>query len=382
MAILSRIFVFSVAVLTYVNAAKFLSVEKDVEIIPKSYVVAMKDGVNDLDFKSHTTWVANIHHDHLAKRGSSSAAGLKYIYNVDYVEPDRVVKAFVEPKPAALVTQSNAPSWGLGRVSHKRNGSRDYVYEDKAGEGITIYGVDTGIDATHPDFEGRVTWGTNVVDGRENDGHGHGTHTAGTFASKTYGIAKKAKIVAVKVLNSQGQGTLSGIVQGINWCVDHAKQNGITGKAAMNLSLGARGSTSLNSVATQAVEAGIFLSCASGNDNADARDYTPVSARGVCAISASSENDAKASFSNYGSIISVYAPGDRILSLRPGGSTQLMSGTSMAAPHVAGVAAVLMSVEQLQVSQVCDRIKQLGNAVVTNPGPGTTNKLLYNNSGQ
>lgn len=166
----------------------------------------------------------------------------------------------------AISTQRDAPSWGLGRISHRRAGSPDYVFDDSAGSGITIYGVDTGIDIKHPEFGGRATWGTNTVDNEDTDQNGHGTHTAGTFAGATYGIAKKANIIAVKVLNAQGTGSTSGVIQGIQWCTDHAGRNGLRGKAAMNLSLGIRGSTVFNRVAEAAQESSIFLAVAAGND--------------------------------------------------------------------------------------------------------------------
>lgn len=167
----------------------------------------------------------------------------------------------------AFVVQPNAPSWGLGRISHRQRGNPDFVYDETAGAGITIYGVDTGIDIKHPDFSGRAVWGINVVGGPDADGNGHGTHTAGTFAGTTFGIAKRATIVAVKVLNDRGGGANSGIIQGINWSVNHAFQTGALGRAVMNLSLGGDRSIAVNLASSSAVMAGVFLAVAAGNEN-------------------------------------------------------------------------------------------------------------------
>ena len=163
-----------------------------------------------------------------------------------------------------LETQKDAPSWGLGRISHQENGSSDYVYDSSAGEGISCYAVDTGVDVDHPDFGGRARWGSNLVDSDDTDGNGHGTHTAGTMAGKEMGIAKKAEIVAVKVLDAQGSGSTSDIVAGMDWAVQDAKD---PSKAVMNMSLGGLKTEVLNQAAAKVVEAGIFLAVAAGNDN-------------------------------------------------------------------------------------------------------------------
>ncbi|WEW62033.1 hypothetical protein PRK78_007533 [Emydomyces testavorans] len=276
------------AVLSAIDAASLLSVADRKDIIPDSYIVVLKESVSPRDFESHVTWASNIHNETLAKPGSSATSGLKYVYDingwhaysgsfnrdtldkilknddVDYVEQDSEVHL------NAWVTQRNAPSWGLGRISHRERGNRDFVYDDKAGQGITIYGVDSGIDIRHPDFGGRAVWGTNTVGGPNTDGNGHGTHTAGTFAGNAYGVAKKAKIVAVKVLNDRGSGSWSGIIQGINWSVSHARRNNALGKAVMNLSLGGNRMNAVNQAATNAQNAGIFLAVAAGNFNASA----------------------------------------------------------------------------------------------------------------
>lgn len=169
-------------------------------------------------------------------------------------------------KTSELTTQTDAPSWGLGRISHKSGGSKDYIYDESAGEDITIYGVDTGINVDDEEFEGRATWGTNEVDKKDKDENGHGTHTAGTMAGKTYGVAKKANLIAVKVLNAGGSGATSGVIAGINWCTSDAKSNDRLNKSVMNMSLGARNTRAFNQAATAAQEAGIFVAVAAGND--------------------------------------------------------------------------------------------------------------------
>ncbi|EEP78435.1 conserved hypothetical protein [Uncinocarpus reesii 1704] len=387
------------AALSVVDAAQLLGASSK-DIIPNSYIVVMKDSVSSTEFDSHVSGVTNLHHEHLSKRGSTNFGGLKHMYsingwqgysgsfsrdtineilkddNVDYVEHDRRAKIL------GWASQPNAPSWGLGRVSHRERGNSTLVYDEMAGEGITFYGVDTGIDITHPDFGGRGVLGTNVVGGAHLDGHGHGTHTAGTVAGNAYGIAKKASIVSVKVLNNRGSGSWSGIIAGLNWCVTHARENNVLGKAVMNLSIGGGRMTSVNQAATNAANAGIFLAVAAGNCNTDARNISPASAENVCTVAASTEFDRKASFSNYGATIEIYAPGNNIISTVPGNRSRAMSGTSMAAPHVAGVAAAIMASQNIAPSEVCAHLAGMAEGKITNPGRSTTNKLLYNGSGE
>lgn len=225
-----------------------------------------------------------------------------------------------------IIIQKNAPSWGLGRISSKKAGSKDFIYDQGAGEGITAYVVDTGIDVKHPDFGGRAIWGTNTVDSQDEDCGNHGTHVAGTIAGTKYGVAKKTKLVAVKVLGCGGQGSISGILMGINWAIKHAREHGGTRKSVMNLSLGSSYSPAFNAAVKAAVDAGFFVAVSAGNDNVssispvvppdsfkvsptnkalylqiDASKASPASEPIVCTIGASDSNDKIASFSNFGS---------------------------------------------------------------------------------
>ncbi|EEP79731.1 conserved hypothetical protein [Uncinocarpus reesii 1704] len=393
------------ALIACTDASKLLGFENKRNIIPNSYIVALKEDVPEHDFDAHMAWVSNVHSASVAAAGSASTSGVKFTFkingwkgysgsfddntlnellaneNVDYIEPDRLSRiASVESQ--ALVTQRNAPTWGLGRISHKQRGSRDYVYDDSAGEGVVVYSIDTGIDITHPDFEGRAFWGINTVDNIDRDGHGHGTHTSSTIAGKTYGVAKKAKIFAAKVYDSRGIGPDSATLKAIEWAIDHAQKNNHTGKAAMNLSLVTDSPRAVNAVCTRAVEAGIFVAVAAGNDNRAVTNESPASADKVCTAGATAESDSKASFSNYGRLVALYAPGQSIRAAVPGNRSGIKSGTSMAAPHVCGVGAALMSLENIRPQDVCNRLKALAHPSVRNPGPNTTNKLLYNNSGR
>nr|AJD23188.1 alkaline protease [Onygena corvina] len=401
MGFFRALFLLSNIALAFARPAKLIGFEDTKNVIPNSYIVVMKNAVTESEFQDHRVWAASIHGRSMNKRGRRSIQldGVQKSFDfqgfkgytgtfdestiqaitqnsaVDYVEVDRVVKT------TAITTQRNAPSWGLGRISHRQANSSDYVYDSSAGSGITIYGVDTGIDVNLPDFGGRATWGVNTIDDDDADSHGHGTHTAGTFAGNTYGVAKNANIIAVKVLNASGTGTISAVVQGIEWCVNHARDNNLKNKAAMNMSLGIRNSRVFNEAAEAAQNYGIFLAVAAGNDGTDAGQFSPASARGVCTVAATSVSNQVPTWSNYGSVVAVYAPGERIISVRPGGGTSTLSGTSMASPHVCGVGAYLMALEGLSPSRVCARIKQLAQQSVRNPGPNTTRGLLYNGSG-
>lgn len=176
------------------------------------------------------------------------------------------------------VTQKGAPSWGLGRISHRQPWLYDFVYEESAGAGVTVYALDSGVDINHPDFEGRAIWGANfILNAPDEDDHGHGTHTAATVAGKIYGVAIKANVVAVKVLNAWSFGPFSGIIAGMDWSIAHANQTNVLGKAVMNLSLGAPGSTALNEAATRVAEAGIFVAVAAGNSGVSGHLIFPFS---------------------------------------------------------------------------------------------------------
>ncbi|KAL1953731.1 hypothetical protein VTO42DRAFT_2330 [Malbranchea cinnamomea] len=401
MGVFSKLLYLSFAVTASVNAGEILSVANKDSVIPDTYIVVLKEGVSTQEFNAHKNWVNEIHRTNLTRRDLGFTGELKHSYdfgghglkgysgkfdataiqeiandpNVAYVEPDQEVKL------DALVTQSNAPSWGLGRISNRQAGIRDYHYDDSAGEGVIVYDVDTGIDISHPDFEGRAIWGSNHVDRVNQDQNGHGTHVAGTIGGRAYGVAKKATIVAVKVLDAQGSGTISGIIAGLDWSVNHARQNGVTRRAALNMSLGGGRSISFNQAAASAVQAGLFVAVAAGNEGQNAGNTSPASEPSVCTVGATSSNDAATSWSNYGSVVDVYAPGDAIVSTWPGGGSRSLSGTSMASPHVAGLGAYLIALEGISGGSVCDRIKELAQPVVQ-PGPGTTNRLIYNGSGR
>ncbi|OAL68916.1 serine protease [Trichophyton violaceum] len=387
---------FSLAALSVTNAAQILSVPKGAEVVPNGYIVVMKDDTSQQDFSSHRVWISSIHHN-MTRRGLDGA-GVKQTYDFDHLRgysgifDEDTIKdisndpkvAFVEPDAIisqhVVVQQRKAP-WGLSRLSNRRGG-RNYVFDSSAGSGVWAYVVDSGVDIRHSEFQDRAVWGSNLVDNKNSDGTGHGTHVAGTIAGKTYGIAKKAKVVAVKVLNSEGKGPTSGIIAGINWSIRHARKHGMLQKSVLNMSLGGTYSAGLNHATAQAIKAGMFVSVSAGNDNINSNGNSPASERSVCTIAASTENDGKASFSNWGPAVDLYAPGHNILSARPGGGSQTMSGTSMAAPHAAGVAAYLIAKEGIPGNRACLRLKQLSQPTIRNPGPDTTSRLLYNGSGR
>ena len=202
----------------------------------------------------------------------------------------------------AIVEQKDPPSWGLVRISHQENQGNSYIYDDTAGEGITVYGIDTGIDIKHPEFEDRASWGKNFADSDDHDGVGHGTHTSSTMVGKTVGVAKKARIIAIKVLRNDGKGQVSDVLAGIEWAAKDATDNGRTGKSVINLSLGGVKNKAYNDAVNSIADAGIFVAAAAGNDNKDAADYSPASAEKACTVAATDKYDKQAQFSNYGQV--------------------------------------------------------------------------------
>ncbi|KOU23831.1 peptidase S8 [Streptomyces sp. WM6372] len=259
---------------------------------------------------------------------------------VKSVEEDAAVQSVPMPSASGLRAPSN--SWGLDRIDQqtwdKVNGQGDGQFTTQGnGAGVTAYILDTGIDYNHTEFGGRATFGFDAIgDGRNGlDCQGHGTHVAGTVAGKTYGVARKANLVSVRVLGCDGKGTWSGIIAGMDWVAKNAKQ-----PAVLNGSLGGDKSTAVNDAATALSDAGVLPVIAAGNSAKDACFISPASAQRVVTVGASNKWDEETSFSNFGPCLTLYAPGEGIVSAKLGGGSEAQDGTSMAAPHVAGVAAL------------------------------------------
>lgn len=242
-----------------------------------------------------------------------------------------------------------------------------------------------GINSAHTAFGGRAIQGANFVDGESiADGNGHGTHCSGTTASSTYGVAKKATVIGVKVLDSAGSGYNSDILAGINWAINDAKTRAGVSRSVISMSLGGAYSSQSNSAVRSATSAGIFCAVAAGNDGADASNTSPASESTACTVGATDSNDNRASFSNYGSVLDIFAPGVQILSTWIGSTsaTNTISGTSMATPHIAGLAAYLIALEgPRSPAALCQRIQTLSNKnLIPNPN-GSVNYIAYNGNG-
>jgi subtilisin family serine protease len=285
------------------------------------------------------------------------------------VEQDRAVQL--------ADTQSSAP-WGLDRIDQRALPlASTYVYPSKAAN-VTAYILDTGVRLSHSDFGGRARSGYDFIDkdADASDCQGHGTHVAGTVAGATYGVAKQAQIVSVRVLGCDGSGSYSAIIAGVDWVTKNAVK-----PAVANMSLGGSGSSSLDTAVRNSIASGVTYAVAAGNEKKDACSVSPARAAEAITVGATDSSDARASYSNFGTCVDIFAPGSNILSSVKSGDTASgkMSGTSMATPHVAGVAALYLA-NNPALSPVQVRDKMVADSTagkVTNPGTGSPNRLLY-----
>jgi subtilisin family serine protease len=288
--------------------------------------------------------------------------------------------AYVEQNRRVTIdaTQSPTPSWGLDRIDqHTLPLDNSYTYPN-TGAGVTAYMIDTGVRITHTDFGGRAVWGTNTTgDGINTDCNGHGTHTAGNVGGTTYGVAKGVHVVAVKVLDCGGSGSFAGVIAGIDWVTaDHVG----TAPAVANMSLGGGFDQATNDAVTRSIADGVVYAISAGNSNANACNFSPASTPNAITVGATDITDTRASFSNKGRCLDIFAPGVNITSDWNGSDTDTntISGTSMAAPHVCGVAAILL-VEHpgFTPQQIRDTMVAIASAGVKKRGSNSPNKLLF-----
>jgi subtilisin family serine protease len=354
--------------------------------IPHHYVVVLKGALPD----KPTTRSERAVRREDAKVAASVNAKPRFLYDADIrgfaarlthsqvrrLRRDPRVKYVEQDARVHETTTQTGATWGLVRIN-ERALNLDGIYEySSTGQGVHVYIIDTGLQTNTRDFGDRASLGVNTVDRINADENGHGTHVAGTVGGTKYGVAKDVKLVGVKVLNKQGSGTTAGVIAGVNWVTEHH----VADKSVANMSLGGAKSEALNDAVKKMVDSGVFAAVAAGNDNKDACNVSPASTPVAFTTAASDNSDKKATFSNWGPCVDAYAPGVAITSDWIGSptATNTISGTSMAAPHVAGVAALYLadhaSTPAATTTWILDHATT--GAIINNPAK-TPNRLLY-----
>jgi len=368
-------------------------------------IVTLHPTTSEDKHASHLSFVKNMHAQDVSARHSANAVSVQSVQaDLGGVEHEykigTKVKGYtgkfseemllhIRSRPEVLRVEKDSmvyasdiekgAPWGLARISHRKSLSfgtfNKYEYEHLGGEGVTAYIVDTGININHVDFEGRAKWGKTIPKNDQDiDANGHGTHVAGTVGSKTYGVAKAASLVAVKVLGSNGSGTMGDVVGGVAWATEHATaqhmqaqaSNSTTYRGAVaNMSLGGGKSPSLDDAVDEATEQGLFFAVAAGNDNRDACTFSPAAAAGPITVGATAISDKRAYFSNHGKCVDVFAPGLGIMSTWNTGnrSTNSISGTSMASPHICGLGAYFLGLYPHSFTPTAEDYVLAGEAV-------------------
>ncbi len=345
------------------------------------YIVVFKSSVRDA-----ATETANVmrgaggqlHHTYsnsikgfAATLSDAALQGMRNNPNVDYIEADQTVSL-------NQATLQSPATWGLDRIDQTAKAPNNTYYYYYTGAGVNAFIIDTGILAAHNEFTGRLKPGYNVIaDGNgTNDCNGHGTHVAGTVGGTTWGVAKGVSLIPVRVLDCAGSGSYSGVMAGIDWVAGSTLRPSVA-----NMSLGGGKSLALNAAVAGAVSKGVTMVVAAGNSNADACRYSPASEPSAITVAATTSSDAKPSWSNYGKCVDIFAPGSSITSAGIAGDTAeaTYSGTSMAAPHVAGVAALALQANSAATPAAVTTFL-INNATLnklTSIGRGSPNRLVF-----
>ncbi|TFK21512.1 subtilisin-like protein [Coprinopsis marcescibilis] len=354
---------------------------------PGRYIVTLKDGASGSRISSSLSSVRksgvvevwdNVFNGFAADLSESDLKALKDSPDVLDIEEDGVVHAF------SPVTQTNAP-WGLARISsntpltgNPATSTFRFTYDSTAGAGVDIYIFGTGVRTTHVEFGGRARFGAVFSGTVAADGHGHGTHCAGIAAGTNVGVAKRANVVAVKVLSDSGSSSVSTLISGINWIAGTVAASGRPSVVLMALGGGA--STALDSAVVSLTNAGIHVVVAAGGSNQGVENTSPARVPSVITVGAITFTDSRTSFSNYGAGIDVYAPGQNINSSWATSDTayNTLSGTSMAAAYVTGVVAYLLGLlGNLSPAAMEAKVKELALKGILTGIPSGTNALIH-----
>ncbi|KAF9522375.1 serine protease [Crepidotus variabilis] len=349
------------------------------------YIVKFKAGVSPDAWAqklglTHSTQWKNI--NGLASTLSPDSLNtLRASPDVEYITEDGIVHT------TKNVKQTNAP-WGISRISKaKALKAQDasflnytYTYDSTAGKGVDIYIVDTGIYVEHTQFGGRAKWGFAAAGYAQADGHGHGTHVSGTAAGSQYGVAKAASLIAVKVLDDGGSGSIEGVVSGLDYVRTQAP---LTGRPSIvSMSLGGSANDALDDAVAALTAVGVHVAVAAGNSADDAQWYSPARAPSAVTVAASDITDAVAWFSNYGALVDIWAPGVDVISSYIGGpnETTSLSGTSMSTPHISGLIAYLIGKDgNLTPAAMTKKLQKLSvKGVITGVPNGTVNDFAQN----
>ncbi|KAI2468875.1 oryzin precursor [Annulohypoxylon bovei var. microspora] len=361
------------------------------------YIVTLRDGLDASAVEQHVQWATGLHARstlptvEIGKRwniGSWNAysctmdddtlAQINSNDAVELVEPDSIIDL------AKHITQEHAP-WGLGSISHRGINGTDYVYDSRAGEGTYAYILDTGLLTTHEEFEGRASLGYNAVGGEFVDEVGHGTHVAGTIGGKTYGVAKNAKLISVKIFAGY-RSSVSNLLEGFHWGVSNITNENRQETSVISISAGGETREAVNRAVEEAYKQGVLTVVAAGNLDEDAHHFSPASAPNAITVGSIARSYSRSNFSNWGDLVDIFAPGESIQSawIRSDQDTKSLTGTSMSTPHISGLVLYLKSIIPYRTKTPGDsskELQQLATHGIVEDAKGSKNYLGFNGNG-